>query len=90
MSCRFSHICRLSPGPSRRAARATWRPEIAKQEGRLSDTYGFLAPLAFTSPKIIAAIANGSMPDVKVTELAKGGGSALLDRSGAGIELRSG
>ena len=45
--------------------------EIAKQEGKVERHIRFLAPLAFISPKIVTAIADSSMPDVKVTDLAK-------------------
>jgi hypothetical protein len=47
--------------------------EIAACEGRVERHVRLLAPLAFVSPKIIAAIVEGSVPaDVTVTSLARG------------------
>jgi site-specific DNA recombinase len=46
--------------------------EIAKQEGKVERHVRFLAPLAFVSPQIIAAIIDRSAPaDLTVTDLAK-------------------
>ena len=47
--------------------------EIAESEGRVERHVRLLAPLAFVSPRIIAAIVDGSLPaDVTVTSLARG------------------
>ena len=47
--------------------------EIAEREGRVERHVRLLAPLAFVSPGIIAAIIDGSLPaDVTVTSLARG------------------
>jgi hypothetical protein len=46
--------------------------EIAKREGQGERHIRLLTPLAFVSPRIIAAIVNGSAPaDLTVTGLAK-------------------
>ncbi len=45
--------------------------EIADQEGKVERHVRFLAPLAFVSPLIVSAIAERSMPELNVTDLAK-------------------
>jgi site-specific DNA recombinase len=45
---------------------------VELREGKVERHVRFLAPLAFTSPRLIAAIADGSAPaDLTVTALAK-------------------
>jgi site-specific DNA recombinase len=51
--------------------RVTSFGQIAKHEGKVERHIRLLAPLAFVSPKIIAAIVDGSMSSVGVTELAR-------------------
>ncbi len=47
-------------------------PEIAEREGQCERHIRLLAPLAFVSPRIVAAIANGAAPaPLTVTGLAK-------------------
>jgi site-specific DNA recombinase len=47
--------------------------EIARREGKVERHIRLLAPLAFTSPRIIAAIVDGTAPaGLTVTDLAKG------------------
>ena len=45
--------------------------EIAEREGKVERHIRFLAPLAFVSPRLVAAIADGSAQEMKVTDLAK-------------------
>lgn len=53
--------------------RATSFAQIAEREGKVERHVRFLAPLAFTSPRVIAAIVEGSASaDLTVTTLAKG------------------
>jgi site-specific DNA recombinase len=51
--------------------RAATFAEIAKREGKVERHIRFLAPLAFVSPRIVSAIGERTVPDLKVTELAK-------------------
>jgi site-specific DNA recombinase len=52
--------------------RSTSFAEIAKREGKVERHVRLLAPLAFVSPKIVAAIVDGSVPaNLTVTGLAK-------------------
>jgi site-specific DNA recombinase len=52
--------------------RATSFAQIAKREGKVERHVRFLTSLAFVSPRVIAAIADGSAPtDLTVTTLAK-------------------
>ena len=51
--------------------RAVSFSDIAKSEGKLERHIRFLAPLAFVSPRLVSPIADGSMAELKVTDLAK-------------------
>ena len=62
--------------------------KIAKQEGGVERHIRLLAPLAFISPRIVSGIAEGSMPDLKVTDLAKAA-SQFWARQNDWINLRS-
>ncbi len=62
--------------------------EIAKQEGRVERHIRLLAPLAFISPRIVSGIAEGSMPDLKVTDFAKAASHSWA-RQDDWINLRS-
>ena len=62
--------------------------DIAKQEGRVERHIRLLAPLAFISPRIVSGIAEGSMPDLKVTDLAKAASQSWA-RQDDWINLRS-
>jgi len=53
--------------------RAVSFADIAKQEGKVERHVRLLAPLAFVSPRIIAAIVEGGLPNgLTVTSLARG------------------
>jgi site-specific DNA recombinase len=62
--------------------------EIAKQEGKVERHVRFLAQLAFVSPRIVSAIANRSVPDLKVTDLAKASVFSWTEQSD-GLEFRN-
>jgi hypothetical protein len=52
--------------------RVTSFEQIAERAGKVERHVRFLAPLGFVSPRVIAAIADGSAPaDLTVTALAK-------------------
>ena len=60
--------------------------EIARNENKVERHIRHLAPLAFVSPRIVEAIANGSAPaDLPVTALAR-----ALPHSWAGQETKLG
>jgi site-specific DNA recombinase len=66
--------------------RAVSFADIAKQEGKVERHVRLLAPLAFVSPRIIAAIVEGGLPNgLTVTSLARG-----LPNSWTDQELRLG
>jgi len=45
--------------------------EVAKREGKVERHIRLLAPLAFASPQVVSAIAEGSLAPIGVTDLAK-------------------
>jgi site-specific DNA recombinase len=53
------------------AGRVASFAEIAQREGKVERHIRLLAPLAFVSPQVVSAIAEGTFPQVGITDIAK-------------------